>query len=233
MKKVPATRANKPDAAVAAPGRKPLFQKEQVVRVALDLVERDGHEALTMRGIAAELGTGVATLYNYFGSLAELNDALAIALLDDIPLVDAKDLRETRSQLKALVITYANVVKRHPNFVQMVGPLADQKIMRIFDSTLQAMLDAGVDVERATVTWSVLNGLAVSHAATNRRVDRTRQSDIRTKFKNLKALQVAVDTGVFKLSHDEWFRQILDLTIDRMLPELKAKPARATKGKAR
>jgi len=208
-----------------------MFQKEQVARTALDLVERDGHGALSMRAIAAELGTGVATLYNYFGSLAELNDALALILLDEIPLVDAKDLRETRRQLKALVIAYANVVERHPNFVQMVGALADQKIMRIFDSTLQAMLDAGVDVERATVTWSVLSGLAVSHAATGRRVDRARQSDIRKKFKDLKALQVAVDTGVFKLSHDEWFRQILDLTIDRMLPELKAGPSRTTKGK--
>lgn len=227
MKKAP----DKSDATVAVPGRKPMFQKEQVVRAALDLVERDGHGALSMRAIAAELGTGVATLYNYFGSLAELNDALAISLLGEIPLVEAKDLWETRRQLKALVIAYANVVERHPNFVQMVGPLADQKIMCIFDSTLQAMLDAGVDVERATVTWSVLSGLAVSHTASGRRVDRARQSDIRKKFKDLKALQMAVDTGVFKLSHNEWFRQILDLTIDRMLPELKARSPRATKGK--
>lgn len=231
MKKAPTALGGKSAAAAPAPGRKPMFQQEQVVRAALDLVERDGHEALSMRAIAAELGTGVATLYNYFSSLAELNDALAITLLDEIPLVDAKDARETRRQLKELVIAYANVVERHPNFVQMVGALADQKIMRIFDSTLQAMLDAGVDVERATVTWSVLSGLAVSHAASGRRVDRTRQSDIRTKFKDLDALQVAVKTGVFKLSHDEWFRQILDLTIDRMLPELKAKTPRTAKAK--
>ena len=232
MKKPPANPVVMPDA-IAAPGRKPMFQKEQVVQVALDLVERNGHAALSMRAIAAELGTGVATLYNYFGSLAELNDALALALLDDIPLVEAKDVRDIRRQLKELVVAYANVVQQHPNFVQMVGALADQKIMRIFDSALQAMLDAGVDVERATVTWSVLSGLAVSHAASNRRVDRARQSDIRAKFKDLKALQVAVDTGVFKLSHDEWFRQILDLTMDRMLPELNGKSSRTTKGKAR
>jgi len=231
MKKTPNSPAKKPRAAPATPGRKPLFQKEQVIRIALDLVERNGHEALSMRAIAAELGTGVATLYNYFGSLAELNDALAITLLDEIPLVDTKDVRETRCQLKELVIAYANIVERHPNFVQMVGALADQKIMRIFDSTLQAMLDAGVDVERATVTWSVLSGLAVSHAASSRRVDRTRQTDMRRKFKDLKALQVAVKTGVFKLGQDEWFSQILDLTIDRMLPELKARTPRAAKAK--
>lgn len=231
MKKAPVALADKSDATAAAPGRKPMFQKEQVVRAALDLVERDGHAALSMRAIAAELGTGVATLYNYFGSLAELNDALAITLLDEIPLVDAKGPEETRSQLKALVIAYANVVERHPNFVQMVGALADQKIMRIFDSTLQAMLEAGVDIERATVTWSVLSGLAMSHTASGRRVDRVRQSDLRTKFKDLGALQMAVKTGAFKLSHDEWFAQILDLTIDRMLPELNPGTRKTAKGK--
>ena len=118
MKKAPVALADKSDAASAAPGRKPMFQQEQVVRAALDLVERHGHGALSMRAIAAELRTGVATLYNYFGSLAELNDALAITLLDGIPLVDAKDLRETRRQLKALVIAYANILERH----QMTDP---------------------------------------------------------------------------------------------------------------
>jgi AcrR family transcriptional regulator len=209
-----------------------MFRKEQVVRVALNLVERNGHEALSMRGIAAELGTGVATLYNYFGSLAELNDALAITLLNEIPLVDANDARETRRQLEEMVIAYANVVARHPNFVQMVGALAHQQTMRIFDSTLQAMLNAGVDVERAAVSWSVLSGLAESHATSNRRVDRVRQGGIRTKFKELDALQAVANTGVFKLSHDEWFRKALSLTIDQMLPELKAKSSSAKKADA-
>lgn len=219
---LPAKRSEK----AATPGRKPMFRKEQVVRVALDLVERKGHEALSMRAIAAELGTGVATLYNYFGSLAELNDELASVLLDEIPLVDASGAQETRRQIKETVITYANVVARHPNFLQMVGPLADQRIMRIFDASMQAMLDAGVDIERAAISWSVMNGLAEYHAASSHRVDRVRQRDIRTRFKELGALQAVARTGVFKFSHDEWFHRTLDLTIDRMLPELRAKNSR-------
>src|SRR3546814_13393365 len=74
---------------------------------------------------------GVATLYNYFGSLAEVNDALAIVLLNEIPLFDAKNARETRRQLKEIVMAYAKVVARHPDFERMVGPLADQQILRL------------------------------------------------------------------------------------------------------
>ncbi|HET7300900.1 MAG TPA: TetR/AcrR family transcriptional regulator [Oleiagrimonas sp.] len=221
MKKASITHLKPSGAASPAPGRKPKFEKEQVIRVALDLVEREGHAALSMRAVAAELGTGVATLYNYFGSQAEFNDALAVTLISDIPLVESGDAADIRRQLEAMVMAYANVVARHPNFVQMVGPQAHRQTMRILDSTIQALLDIGVDVERAATSWAVLSGLAESHATSNRRVDRARQGDMRTQFKDLDALQAVAEAGIFKLSHDAWFRQSLDLTIDRMLPELK------------
>src|SRR3546814_9726201 len=95
------------------------------------------------------MGTGVATLYNYFGSLAEVNDALAIVLLNETPLFDAKNARETRRQLKEIVMAYAKVVARNPDFERMVGPLDDQQILRLLDSALRMLLNDGVDIERA------------------------------------------------------------------------------------
>src|SRR3546814_5263935 len=115
------------------------------------------------------MGTGVATLYNYFGSLAEVNDALAIVRLNEIPLFDAKNARETRRQLKEIVMAYAKVVARHPDFERMVGPLADQQILRLLDSALRMLLNAGVDIERAGASWSVLQSLAQTHAASKDR----------------------------------------------------------------
>lgn len=226
MKKTRKATIEKPAAERPARGRKPIFRREHVIEAALALVDRDGHEALSMRGIATYMGTGVATLYNYFGSLAEVNDALAIALLNEIPLLDAKDVRDTRRQLKERTMAYADVVARHPDFERMVGPLADQQIMRLLDSALRVMLDAGVDIERAGVSWSVLQSLAQTHAASSRRLDNAKRSDTRKKFKELDAVLTLANTGVFKASRDEWFHRVLDLTIDRMLPELKIKTSK-------
>src|SRR3546814_16646472 len=96
------------------------------------------------------MGTGVATLYNYFGSLAEVNDALAIVRLNEIPLFDAKNARETRRQLKEIVMAYAKVVARHPDFERMVGPLADQQILRLLDSALRMQIGRASCRERGS-----------------------------------------------------------------------------------
>ncbi|HKY92727.1 MAG TPA: TetR/AcrR family transcriptional regulator [Nevskiaceae bacterium] len=201
-------------------GRKPIFSREQVIAAALALVARAGHEALSMRGIAAELGTGVATLYNYFGSLAELHDALVMALLDEIPVPNAKDAREVRRQLKAMVIGYAAVVARYPDFEQMIGPLADQRTLRVLDAALRVMVDAGVDIERAGVSWTVLQSLGQAHGASSRRRNDARRSETRKKIQDLDAVLALAETGVFEKSGDEWFHRVLDLTMDRLLPEL-------------
>jgi AcrR family transcriptional regulator len=226
MKKARTTTADKPKAARAMPGRKPIFRSEHVVKVALDLVDRDGHEALSMRAIAAELGTGVATLYNYFGSLAELKDAMALVLIDEIPLLDGRDAQETRRQLKDMATTYAKVAERHPDFEQMVGPLAYQRVLRLLNSALCVMVNAGVDIERAGVMWSVLQSLAQSHAVSSRRLSSVRQTEMRKMIKDLDAVLTLANTGYVEASLEERFSQVLDLTLDRMLPELKVKTSK-------
>ena len=86
------------------PGRKKL-EPRQIQQVALDLVDRDGLHALTMRSLAHELGTGTMTLYGYVADRAAL-DALVVAavldearpdvvLLQEIKTVDAGFPRES------------------------------------------------------------------------------------------------------------------------------------------
>lgn len=214
---------NKKTGAAATPGRKPIFRREHVIKAALDLVDRDGHKALSMRAIAAELGTGVATLYNYFDSLADLNDALAMALVGEIPLLDAKDLDQTRQQLKNMVMAYAGLAVRYPDFEQMVGPQSYQRILKLLNSALQVMVNAGVDIKRAGIMWSILQSLAQSHAIASRRLTGVRQPEMRKMLKDLDAVKTLDRTGYLEASLDERFSEVLDLVLDRIVPELTVK----------
>ena len=220
MKKPPASKAEQ---VRAAPGRKPSFHREHVIKAALDLMDRSGHEALSMRAIATELGTGVATLYNYFESLADLNDELALTLLGGIPLLDAKAPQQVRQQLKDMVIAYAAVAERHPDINQMVGPNTFKRILQLLNSALHAMVDAGVDIERAGVMWSILQSLAQSHAMSSRGLGTVRQPEMRKMVKDLDAVMALAETGYLEASLEERFSLVLDVIFDRIAPELNVK----------
>ena len=53
-------------------GRRTGFDRDDVVAAALDLVEREGHAALTMRRLATELDVATPTIYWHVGSRDEL-----------------------------------------------------------------------------------------------------------------------------------------------------------------
>lgn len=53
-------------------GRRTGLDRDDVVAAALDLVEREGAAALTMRGLATELDVGTPTIYWHVGSRDEL-----------------------------------------------------------------------------------------------------------------------------------------------------------------
>jgi TetR/AcrR family tetracycline transcriptional repressor len=63
----------------AGPGRRTGLDRDDVVVAALDLVVREGPEALTMRRLAAELDVGPPTIYWHVGSRDELVAAVVRA----------------------------------------------------------------------------------------------------------------------------------------------------------
>src|SRR5262245_55388460 len=56
------------------------LSRERIVETALNIVQRDGLGALSMRRIATELGTGTMSLYNYVPD----KDTLLRALIDRV-----------------------------------------------------------------------------------------------------------------------------------------------------
>src|SRR5207237_9092478 len=60
----------------ATPGPRARLSPDQVAAAALELLDREGLEALSMRRLAEQLGVGTMTLYGYFRSKDELLDAV-------------------------------------------------------------------------------------------------------------------------------------------------------------
>jgi AcrR family transcriptional regulator len=90
--------------------------RERIVAAALELVDRDGLEAVTMRRIADELGVQAPSLYNHMRSKDVLLDAVAASVIEQ---VDASVFarRGWRSALDAWAWSYYEALVAHPNLI--------------------------------------------------------------------------------------------------------------------
>ncbi|WP_084517059.1 TetR/AcrR family transcriptional regulator [Microtetraspora niveoalba] len=64
------------------------LSRARIVAAAVDLIEREGADAISMRRIAAELGVGVMSLYNHVPNKSALLDGVAEAVLSEIEFTD-------------------------------------------------------------------------------------------------------------------------------------------------
>src|SRR4051812_13325929 len=130
---------------------------EDIAAAALDLVDRDGLDALSMRRLADELGVGTMTLYGYFRSKSELLDALMDVSVtvtgDELP-----DAGSPRARIAALARTMRDWLERHPALVQirMQQPMTRQRQFAVTERVMQALVDAGLDREQAARAFRVL-----------------------------------------------------------------------------
>src|ERR1700685_2450166 len=64
-------------------GRPAHWSRREITEVALRVADADGLEAVSMRRVAAELGTGAASLYRYVETREELLDLMTDATAEE------------------------------------------------------------------------------------------------------------------------------------------------------
>ena len=71
-------------------GRPPRWTRDEVTRAAVAVADREGIEAVTMRRVGAELGTGAGSLYRYVQSRDELLDLMRSGTVDIVSRVSVR-----------------------------------------------------------------------------------------------------------------------------------------------
>jgi AcrR family transcriptional regulator len=119
------------------------FSREQVAAAALELLDRDGLEALSMRRLAEQLGVGTMTLYGYFRSKDELLDAVIdAAVADREPHVFEGPWQE---QIRQLMQASRRGLGRHPGLVKVRAdrPVLRPEALRFAEAGLTILRGAG------------------------------------------------------------------------------------------
>jgi AcrR family transcriptional regulator len=130
--------------------------RDAIARAALDLVDREGLDALSMRRLASELGMGTMTLYGYFRTKGELLEAV---------IEEAASWRRTpepegtwEDRLRELARGMRQALARHRSLIEvrLRRPIAGPKSFRGTEAGIQALLDAGFDRAEAARAFRVL-----------------------------------------------------------------------------
>ncbi|GHC60271.1 TetR/AcrR family transcriptional regulator [Streptomyces flavofungini] len=135
----------------ARPAKAPL-SRDVIVRTGLEILDRDGLDALTMRRVAKELDTGPASLYVYVAHRDDLMTAMLDAALAQVPLASDGTWQE---RLRALAAAATEAMSRHEGLAAVaLGaiPTGDNALL-VLDRMLALLKEGGLD--DVTAAWAV------------------------------------------------------------------------------
>ena len=130
--------------------------REDVAAKALEILDRDGIEGLTMRRLAQDLGVGTMTLYGYMRSKEEVLDAAV-----DVAVSSSPGFRRSgdwRQDLRALIVGSWRNLNRHPALVQirLRVPVLRPEALRFGEAGMDILLRAGFPPDEAAQSFRLL-----------------------------------------------------------------------------
>jgi AcrR family transcriptional regulator len=132
--------------------RREPITREAIVDAALQLLDRDGLDELSMRRVADELGTGAASLYHHVGSKDGLLDLLFDHVIGELEIPDPEPER-WQEQLKEVARTQRAGILRHRDIVRIsVGRIPMGPNALAYSERVLAIIRAGGLPDELAVT---------------------------------------------------------------------------------
>ena len=139
----------------ATEGRTPL-SKERVLLAAVDLADRGGIEALSMRRLGQELGVDAMALYRHVRNKDDLLDGIVEVIVAEIQRPKPTD--DWKAALRGQAMAARRVMLRHPwaRRVLEERPKGGPMFLGYVESVLATLYDGGFSIDLAHHTLHVL-----------------------------------------------------------------------------
>ncbi|WP_162942201.1 TetR/AcrR family transcriptional regulator [Desertimonas flava] len=129
----------------AEPGsRKPRFSRDDIAAAALRIADTEGFEALSMRRLATELGSGTMTLYHYVRTKDELLALLHDAVMAELLIPDQELPSDWRRAIMLIADRSRISWQRHPWALDIhIDPAPGPNGAKHFEQSLRAVESYG------------------------------------------------------------------------------------------
>jgi AcrR family transcriptional regulator len=144
----------------AAPLSRLGLSRKRILAGALNLLDREGLDAFSMRRLAEELGVGTMTIYGYFRNKDELLDAVVDAGAEAIAqAVSEEDGGGSwKARLRDLMLRIRQRHIEHPAIVELryKRPLLSPGALSVTEVAMRILRDAGFGKREAAEVYRVL-----------------------------------------------------------------------------
>ncbi|MGW6235329.1 TetR/AcrR family transcriptional regulator [Streptomyces sp. NPDC055094] len=151
----------------------PALSREQIVATALQLLDAEGIDALSMRKLGTRLNAGATSMYSHVATKDELIELVVDEVYGEIELPDAGDPERWREAVTRCAHSLRAAFLRHPWIVSVLGEVGmaylGPNMMRLFESLLTVFEEAGFPLPKAdqavNTVVSFVIGVSTSEAA--------------------------------------------------------------------
>jgi hypothetical protein len=143
--------------------KRPPLTTDRILRAAVDLVDRKGLDALTMRRLGTELGVEAMSLYKHVANKEAILDGIVEIVLGEIEL--PSEGAEWREAMRRRAISAREVFSRHSWAIGLLeardamGPTA----LQYLNSVLGNLRSAGFSIENAAHAFWLLDSFVYGH----------------------------------------------------------------------
>lgn len=125
-------------------GARPKLDREAIVRGAIELLDRDGLEGLSMRQLGGHLNTAATTLYWHVVNKEELLDLTFDEVMGEVP--DPGESGDWRDRITLMLCELRAMMLRHPWYVRLYGrPSFGPQSMRLNANLVGVLKRAGFE----------------------------------------------------------------------------------------
>lgn len=141
---------------------RPALSREQIVRVALEMADTEGIDAISLRRLAARLQVSAMALYWYIERKEDVFELMIDAAYGEVPLPEPGS-RDWRSQFQEMAVQVRAMMHRHPWFASLIGHRAvlGPNALRQTDYLLLIVSQLGFDMTTGMSLLTMFNAYIV------------------------------------------------------------------------
>ena len=172
----------------------PVVSRRAAVDVAVQIIDEEGLDALSVRALGRRLGVTGASLYHHFNDKDEILRDVVRHILSDVRMPDAADAASWQSNTILSAMAYHDAFREHPN----AAPLLMTRPWRSFahnvvNESVQVLADAGVPVRLHMTILRASEMIAFAATVFAEYADNAGFGEVDERFDALRAA-IAADT---------------------------------------